>query len=170
VYNKHKLIVSSCLLLFTAQLQANNELIIGGGTSGDVQPRKWSLLGKTYGSQNRMYNGNKYLYITAKQRNAGIYQSFPTKIGKTYMVSAFLLGTDVNQKKKFTSASSYITINNSVPTPSVNPEHQSRYVTGSAEKKISFEFIATSTTSYIAVRSSKAWNYGNARAISVKEK
>ena len=153
-----------------SETPTREKLITGGGDeSNDVQHRKWSLFGKSYGSQDRMYKGKKYLYITAKEKHAGMYQSFPTQIGKTYVVSATLLGADVNKNGKF-KGSSYLSVDSKKPTTSSKAEHKSHYVTGDKEEKVSFEFTATSTTSYVSVRSSKAWNYANARFISVKEK
>ena len=148
------------------------ELIVGGGNDGnEVQHTAWLALGDTYHSQTRTYNGKTYIYATAKEYYGGRYQSFPTEVGKTYVVSAILLGADVNRNELFNSPS-YITVESTLPHtyPTGSPTLQHNGVMGSIEKRISFEFTATSTTSYISIRSANAWHYANARAISVKEK
>ncbi len=157
--------------LDTNSLNLGQELIRGGGTEGEeVYAGEWSPVGKTYHPQTRTYNGKKYIYSAPKEYFGGLYQSFPTKVGKTYLVSAILLGADVNRNELFNSPS-YITVESTLPItyPTGSPTLKHNGVMGSTEQRVSYEFTATSTTSYISIRSANAWHYANARAISVKE-
>ena len=166
-----KFIITTCLLLFIAQLQATTELITGGGTTmGEtVDKNAWTTFGNTYVSQRRDYNGKKFLYSAPKVQGSGLYQAFSTVSGTTYTVSANLLGADINKNEQFNEAS-LITISSTKPTPDDTfVIASSDKVTGGTETTVTFTFTATGNKSYIAIRSSKAWNYANARAISVKE-
>ncbi len=147
------------------------ELVLGGGNdSGILDKSKWVSLGNTYNLGYRVYNGKTYLYPGPKDNDGGSYQAIATTIGTQYQVSAILLGTDVNANEIFhTTRASYLTIDSSVPITSAIPDHSSKMVIGSTETTESFTFTATTTTSYISVRSTNGYNYPNARAISVKE-
>ena len=132
---------------------------------------EWRSVGKTYKNSTyiRTYNGEKYIYAAAKEAGAGSYKIFETEIGKTYRVSAELLGADVNSNEEFV-ANSYITVSNNVP---VRDESyviaSSNMVTGSTKVVETFTFVATGITSYVALRSDRAWKYANAKAITLTE-
>ena len=148
----------------------SKELLKGGGSNtSDVNKKKWYGFGGTYGQQSRNYRGKKFLYSTPKNNGAGLYQPFSTKIGKTYTVSAILIGTDTNRKKRF-NGTSYLTI--SSQRPRNNGAYviaESSKISGSKEREVKFSFTARSRTYYIALRSNQRYKYANGRAISIKE-
>ncbi len=176
---KLKMLLLVGIIMFTSAsiLEAGSEpvygaeLVQGGGNdNGAINKSDWIELGVLYGIKTRLYNNNTFLYPNQKNNNGGCYQAIPTVVGKQYNVSAILLGTDANRNEIFSSSSaSYITIDSSAPTPNGVPDHLTNMVTGNTETVETFIFTATSTTSYISLRSTKAYNYPNARAISVKE-
>ena len=169
-----KLLITQLTLFFffTSMAFANYgaELVQGAGNeNGSVDRLQWQAVGTTFGIKTRTYQGETYLYPNNKQNNGGAYQALDTEIGKSYKVSATLLGTDANRNNIFTGHSSYITIEDGIPTPNTIPSYSSEWVSGVNAEDVSFTFVATSTTTYISLRSTGAWNYANARAISVKE-
>ncbi len=163
---------SSLLIFFilTQVMVANSLELINGGENdnGKLDKSKWTPFGKTYGQRTRTYNEKIFIYSTPKDKGSGLYQSFSTEVGKSYKVSAILIGSDTNRKEQF-NGSSYLTVSNTVPTQ--NKSHviaKSDGVTGGKEVTVIFIFDAVSKTSYLALRSDGAWKYANARAISVK--
>jgi len=146
------------------------ELIYGAGNdNGVINTQSWIPFGDNSLVLTRTYSIHTYLYAVARIADAGIYQAFPTITGRTYQVSATLLGADAGMNAEFIN-DSYITVSNNVPTTTKsNLITESSFVTGATETVVTFTFTAQSTTSYLAVRSDTPWYYGNARAISVKE-
>jgi parallel beta-helix repeat protein len=154
----------------TPPIPNGDELIQGGGNAnGRLDISKWSWFGSIYGLQGRRYNGKSFIYSTPKDNGSGMYQGFSTQIGKEYEVSAILIGSDSNRKEQF-NGYSYLTISSERPTPNGTfVSAQSENITGGEESFVSFTFVATSTTTYLALRSDRAWHYASARAISVKK-
>ena len=144
---------------------------IGRVSSKLVGDEAWRAFGGVWGNRSytRNYNSEKYIYIAARNANAGLYKRVSTKVGETYRVSAELLGADINRDKNFI-ANSYITVSSEVPRR--DKSHviaSSKMVKGSSKVVETFTFVATSRTSYIGLRSDRAWQYANVRAVSVKE-
>jgi hypothetical protein len=101
----------------------------------------------------RLYNNSRFIYATPKEKGAGAYQEFNTEIGKTYKVSAILIGSDTNRLKNF-NGYSYLTISDKKPTASkVNVYSESEKVLGGVEKEVNFIFTATSAKTSLALRS-----------------
>ena len=145
------------------------ELIYGGeNENGALDKSKWSYFGDTYKNTDRSYNGKLFIYSAPKDTGSGMYQEIPTEIGREYEVSAILIGTDTNRKEEF-NGESYFTIGSKFPVQNkASVFAESNHVTGGVETKVRFRFNAVSTTTYLALRSDKAWHYASARAISVK--
>ena len=117
----------------------------------------------------RTYNSEKYTYIPVKTAGSGAYKSVATEVGETYTVSAELVGADVNRNEDF-SGNSYVTVSSKTPKRDESGViKKSSKVTGSTKITKTFTFVATTTKSYIAVRSDKGWKYANVRALSVKK-
>jgi hypothetical protein len=136
----------------------------------NLDKNRWNKLGESFDISNRTYKNHRYVYSANRENNGGIYQSFSTEIGKHYRVTALLIGTDVSKKENFSHiAASYITIDDSIPTPSKHPNYSSEKVTGSKERYVEFEFVASATTTYLSLRSTEGWNYASARDISIVE-
>jgi len=132
------------------------ELVLGGGNEkGALEASQWSGIGMSHndyvGRVN--YQGVSYLNANPLANNGGIYQAINTEVGKRYSVKATLIGsnhyTDINN---FTLASSYITIEDSQPTPTSSPSQISNKVKGSTPTEVTMTFTATTTTSYISLR------------------
>jgi len=139
------------------------------------ESESWNAFGEIWSDRTytRTYNGEIYTYVPTKTAGSGAYKSVVTEVGKTYTVSAELLGADVNRDEEFV-ANTYLTVTNSVPQqsiPVVGKEGVLAFVsqTGGSKTTKTITFVATSTTSYISVRSDRDWKYANARALSVKE-
>ena len=146
------------------------ELIQGGGNElGVINKYLWSFFGDTYGQHDRTYNGELFIYASSKDLGSGMHQAISTEIGEEYEVTAILIGTDTNRLEIF-NGESYITISSAFPIQSkVSVIAESARITGGIETNISFRFVASSTTSYLALRSDAPWHYASARAISVKK-
>ena len=167
------LFLASMLLFMPSYTQAacDTELVYGAGNdNGAIDSTRWSSF-NTWSNiaASRSYIGNTYLYIPSSSSKGGSYQSFPTTIGKTYRVSAILLGTDVNRNEAFSPGASYLTIEGHVPSRDSAYIVKSSDITGGSEQTINLTFTATTSTSYISIRSTRAWRYPSARDISVKE-
>ena len=156
-------------LVSSAEAKGDIELIQGSGNVSGIDTTKWTGLGKIFGVIQRKHNGKRYIYVGNKEANGGAYQAFATKVGEKYRVKALLLGPDVNQNEVFfTNSASYITIDDTIPSVDKKSDYTSQKVTGNKEVSIEFDFNATSTTSYLAQRSTEAWQYSSVRDISVK--
>lgn len=156
-------------LIFMSTILFGSELIQGGGNdNGAVNKNLWSHFGNTYGSLDRSYNAEQFIYATPKDTGSGMYQSFTTEVGKDYEVNSILIGSDTNRREVF-NGESYLTVSSAPPVQSkASVIAESEHVTGASETNVSFVFTATSTTSYLALRSDRQWHYASARAISVK--
>ncbi len=131
----------------------------------------WLTFGEVYKNRAyaRVYNNEQYIYVATINADSGLYRSFRTEVGKTYQVSAELLGADINRNENFLS-NSYVTVSSATPVKDKRRViASSSYVSGGEKVNIAFTFVATSTTSYIAIRSDSNWQYASARAVSVKE-
>jgi len=148
----------------------------GGNDNGNINSILWGAFGDTYKSfidnrypEGKTYNGEKYLYATPKENGAGRYQALDTEIGQEYEVNAILIGADRNLPDTFLG-SSYLSVSHALPTTSNNNLLvQSPQVSGTVEQEVSFRFIATSTISYLTLKSNWRYLYPYARAISVKK-
>jgi hypothetical protein len=146
------------------------ELIYGGGNElGGLDSSIWDTHGDTYDPQLREYNGHEFLYSSNKgDAGAGMHQCFSTEIDREYNVKAILIGTDTNREEDW-NGESYITISkDSAEVDKSNVIAESEHIAGGVETEVSFNFEAVSPVSCLAIRSSGAWEYANARAISVK--
>jgi len=157
-------------LMFMSTLLFGVELIQGGGNdNGALDKSVWSTFGNTFGSLDRTYNGEQFIYATPKDTGSGMQQSFSTEVGKEYEVRAILIGSDTNRREVF-NGESYLTVSSAFPVQAkTSVIAESEHVIGAEETSISFRFTATSTTTYLALRSDRQWHYASARAVSVKE-
>ncbi len=161
------------LFLLTSSICAE-ELINGGGNdNGAIDSSAWSTYGASWGLHNRTYNGATFIYSSngnsADYAQGGMYQGFPTEVGKSYTVSAILIGADTNSNEEFIGSSG-ITISSAIPNVDRSSViATSSLISGGTEEMVSFSFTATSATSYLALRSDTTWGYTSARDISVKE-
>jgi len=149
------------------------ELIQGGNNeNGILDVTSWSGVGMSYNNYVGIntYQNINYLNCNPLANNGGIYQAIATQVGKTYLLKATLLGsnhyTDINN---YTLASSYISVEDTTPTPTSLVNYVSNFVTGDIPTTVEISFTATSNTTYIALRGDTAFKYPNLSMISVKE-
>ena len=160
--------MSDSLVVLDKQLEKLAEVRI---SNKSLSNSKWKSFGNVWGNSTyiRSYEAEEYIYVATAIANSGSYKSFATEVGKTYRVSAELIGADVNRDENFV-ANSYLTVSDNIPTKEgTHVLVTSEYVTGGEKVSIVFTFVATETTSYVALRSDTNWQYANARAIAVEE-
>lgn len=114
-----------------------NELVYGGGNdNGAIDTSKWHGEGMSYqGDVHTLVdNGITYLGgVPLDGGKGGIYQAISTQVGKTYKVTATLIGANhykPNELHDFTLGSSYVTVDASKPTPTSTPLTSTALVTG----------------------------------------
>ena len=147
------------------------ELIQGGGNgNGVIDPNSWTGQGMSYNNYvgTRTYQAINYLNNNPIANNGGSYQAITTVVGNVYTLRATLIGANhYTDAFNYTLGSSYITIEDNVPTPISTPNYTSEYVLGNTPRNVEIVFTATSTTTYVALRGNLANRYPNASMISV---
>ena len=150
------------------------ELLQGAGNeNGAIDVNQWHGEGMSYGNDRHTLvdNGITYLGANPLSDNGGMYQAISTEVGKTYKVTATLIGANhykPNELHDFTLGSSYISVDTDRPTPD-SETLESTHVIGNTPTIVEIVFDAVSTTTYISLRSDKAFRYPKASRISVKE-
>ena len=146
--------------------------LIKGGAQNNLDTSKWKLIM----SEGRITSNNclankQCLLVDPYADNAGMYQAIPTEVGKTYKVTATLIGAnhyEAHELHDFTLGSSYITVDHMFPTVAGQPDTSSRKVIGNTPTTVEITFTAKATTSYISLRGDTEFRYPNALSISVK--
>ena len=169
----------SLFMVLTAMIfgaSSGNELVYGGGNdNGAIDTSKWHGEGMSYqGDVHTLVdNGITYLGgVPLDGGKGGIYQAISTQVGKTYKVTATLIGANhykPNELHDFTLGSSYVTVDASKPTPTSTPLTSTALVTGNTPQTVETTFTATSATSYVSLRGDTGYRYPKASRISVKE-
>jgi len=147
------------------------ELIEGGSNdNGALNATSWTLM-IDRGSVNV---GNcltrRCIQVNPFIANAGMYQVIQTEVGKTYKLEAELLGSNhYSDRNNYTLGSSYLTVEDTLPSPTSVPAYTSQSVNSNTVTRVEITFTATSTTSYVSLRGDTAFKYPTALSISLKE-